>query len=70
MEKINVNATALAIFFIALAVVLVAGLGVLPAIQEAQARPPATVPPIGPHSCGSNPGTTFGQEPGHACGRP
>lgn len=66
MEKINVNATALAIFFIALAVVLVAGLGVLPAIQEVQARPS-----IPPHpTCSDNPGYTLGQEPSHPCGKP
>jgi SNF family Na+-dependent transporter len=37
MEKNNASTTALAIFFVATAVVMIAGMVVIPAIQEAQA---------------------------------
>lgn len=40
MEKTDVNNTALTIFFLAAAVMLIGGLAVTPALQEVQAQPP------------------------------
>jgi hypothetical protein len=67
VEKINKVNTALAIFFVAIAGVLIVGLIVLPILQEAEALKSGGFGPAPGHG-GFNPGKGGGSPPGNTPG--